>query len=201
MRLFLLRHPLPHIAPGACYGATDIPAAAGEAQRVLHQLRASASIPPDAPIYSSPLQRCAELARLLGSPTFDARLQEMNFGAWEMRRWDDIPRAEVDAWNDDLAHYRPGGGESVSEVAQRILAFRSELLRRRHEHAVIVCHAGTIRLLMACQDIFFTTHSSNIADDITNVITYEITREIALRAARTAHQIGYGKMTLLEATR
>lgn len=197
MRLFLLRHPLPQIAPGVCYGATDIPAAAGETRRVLHQLRASASIPPGAPIYSSPLQRCAELARLLGSPTFDARLQEINFGAWEMRRWDDIPCAEVDAWSDDLAHYRPGGGESVLAVAQRILAFRNELLQGQHEHAVIVCHAGTIRLLVACQDVFPVTHSSSNADGM----TYDITHEIALRAARTAHQIGYGEMTLLEASR
>ena len=45
---------------------------------------------------------------------FDARLAELDFGHWEMQSWDGIPRAEVDAWAADVAHYRPGGGESVA---------------------------------------------------------------------------------------
>ncbi|SFV17601.1 histidine phosphatase family protein [Pseudoduganella namucuonensis] len=182
MRLILVRHPQPVVAPGICYGATDLPAAPDDIDRVHTALLASASIPPDAPIYSSPLRRCAALAHRLGTPIFDARLAEMDFGAWEMRAWDDIPRAEVDAWAADLAAYHPGGGESVQEVAERVMAFHAELLRQRHAHAVIVCHAGTIRLLGAC------------ANGLPP-------REVALLAASKPHRLAYGEAVILEANR
>jgi alpha-ribazole phosphatase len=185
MRLILVRHPQPQAPAGICYGSTDLPAVPGEPQRVLAALRASAVIPPSAPIYSSPLQRCTALASLLGNPIYDARLQELHFGDWEMRRWDDIPRHDIDAWVADMAHYRPGGGESATDAAQRVLTFRAGLLQQPHTDAVIVCHAGTMRLLMAC-----------MADD------HGISAaETALRAARHAHRIGYGEAVILEAAR
>ena len=186
MRLILVRHPQPQAAPGVCYGSTDLPCLPGEAERVLAALRASASIPPGAPVYSSPLQRCAALARLLGNPIFDDRLRELHFGAWEMQRWDDIPRAGVDAWAADMAHYRPGGGESAAEAARRVLAFRADLLQRDHADAVVVCHAGAMRLLMA--------YAPGLAGD-------ESATETALRAARSGHHIGYGEAIILEAVR
>lgn len=182
MRLILVRHPQPQAPTGMCYGSTDLPALAGEAERVLAALQAGAIIPPHAPVYSSPLQRCATLAELLGHPTFDARLRELHFGDWEMRHWDSIPRQDIDAWAADMAHYRPGDGESATDAAQRVLAFRAGLLQQPHTEAVIVCHAGTIRLLCA----------------------YEAgmnAEETALRAARAAHRIGYGEAVIVEAIR
>lgn len=147
MELILIRHPLPEVAPGVCYGSSDIPAAA-TALAEGHAALAPQLAPwlaRGVPLYSSPLRRCTALASLLGAYAQDARLQEMDFGAWEMRAWDDIPRAEVDAWAADLLDYRPGGGETVREVAARVQAFLAEL---RHD-AVIVCHAGTMRLMAA----------------------------------------------------
>lgn len=182
MRLILVRHPQPVVAPGVCYGSTDLPATRDDIDRVHATLLASASIPPDAPIYSSPLQRCAALAHRLGTPVFDARLAEMDFGAWEMRAWDDIPRSEVDAWAADLVHYRPGGGENVHQVAERVMAFHAGLLRQRLEHAVIVCHAGTIRLLSACAQ-GLPPH------------------EVALLAASRPHKLAYGQAVIVEASR
>ena len=44
-----------------------------------------------------------------------------------MRPWSDIPRADVDAWNADLLHYRPGGAENVLDVAGRVQAFVADL--------------------------------------------------------------------------
>lgn len=179
MRLILVRHPRPLVAPGVCYGSSDLPADSADIDRVHAALLAGASIPPGTPLYSSPLQRCAALARRLGDPVFDARLAEMNFGAWEMRNWDTIPRAEVDGWAADLAHYHPGGGESVLQVAARMAAFRSELLRQPHAQAAIICHAGTIRLLTALQA----------------ALPLEDT---ALQAAATAQRIGYGQTVILD---
>lgn len=182
MRLILIRHPQPQAEPGLCYGGTDLPALPGEPERVLAALNAGAVIPPGTPVYSSPLRRCAALASLLGIPIYDERLRELHFGDWEMRRWNDIPHHDVDAWAADMTHYRPGGGESAADAAQRVLAFRADLLRQPHQAAAIVCHAGTIRLLSA--------HEPGMS-----------AAETALRAARAAHRIAYGEVVVMEAAR
>lgn len=189
MRLILVRHPRPLVAPGVCYGSSDLPAMPDDIARVHAALLASASIHPGMPLYASPLQRCAVLAERLGAHTLDARLAEMDFGAWEQRNWDDIPRAEIDAWAADLVHYRPGGGESVLQVAARVAAFRAELLQQhqsqhQHQQAAIICHAGSIRLLMALDQ--------GLKAGLTLA-------EIALRAAAAPHNIAYGEAVILEA--
>lgn len=148
MRLYLVRHLAPLAAPGICYGRTDLEVDRGATAAALPGLRAG--LPPNAPLISSPLRRCASLARALGDDVrFDARLAELDFGHWEMQSWDSIPRAEVDAWAADVAHYRPGGGESVADMARRICAFHDELMDENLPQAIVVCHAGAIRLLAA----------------------------------------------------
>ncbi|WP_374011281.1 histidine phosphatase family protein [Massilia sp. Se16.2.3] len=165
--------------PGLCYGSSDVEADEAQAMQVHAALRAQ-GLPGSMPVYASPLRRCAELARRLGpAPVFDARLSEMDFGSWEMRSWDAIPRAEVDAWAADLLRYRPGGGESVLQVAERVAAFRRDLRARGHAQALVLCHAGTIRLLSALQG----GQSLEMA---------------ALQAASTPHQVGYGEVILLK---
>jgi len=179
MRLYLLRHPRPDVAAGLCYGASDV-ATADTEQRQLHAALHAQGLPGAMPVYASPLRRCAELARrLCADPVFDGRLAEMDFGSWEMRGWDNIARAEIDAWAGDLLRYRPGGGESVLQVARRVAAFRDDLYRKNHAEALVVCHAGTIRLLSAL-------HGG------------EAVETAALQAARRPHHIGYGELLLLK---
>lgn len=179
MQLFLVRHPPPDIAPGLCYGRSDVAASSAAIAQAAARLR-DAGLPGTLPVLASPLARCALLARELGVPVaLDARLAEMDFGAWEMRSWDAIPRAEVDAWAANLLHYRPGGGESVLDVARRVAAFRDELRQARHPGALLVCHAGTMRLLSAL-------HAGGGIE------------EAALQAASSPHRIGYGEVILLK---
>ena len=166
MKLILVRHPQPLVAAGVCYGSTDLAIAPGELERVAATLQ----LPAGLPLYSSPLRRCAELAaRLSAAPHHDARLAEMHFGAWEMQPWDAIPRGHIDAWAADTVNYRPGDGESVLQMAQRIDAFYNELA----SDAIIICHAGTMRLLAA--------RHAGLAP-----------AQMALKAAQTAHHIAYG---------
>jgi alpha-ribazole phosphatase len=175
MNLILVRHPQPLVAPGVCYGSTDLPIAPGQLEHTLAALQ----LPADMPIYSSPLRRCAELAeRLTPAPHYDSRLVEMHFGAWEMQPWDSIPRADIDAWAADMVHYHPGGGESVLHMAERIAAFYTDL-QRQHAQAIIICHAGAMRLLCA-------RHAGLPP------------AAMALQAAQAAHQIPYGGMLVLK---
>ena len=184
MKLHLVRHPQPDVTPGLCYGATDVPVTEAELSRVQAMLEAQ-GLPGRWPVYASPLQRCALLARRLQPATLaiDARLAEMNFGCWEMRAWSDIPRNEVDAWAADLLRHRPGGAENVLDVARRVSGFIETLRAGARdadcEEALVICHAGTIRLLLAMQ----------------TVLPLE---QAALQAAATPHRIGYGEIIMLE---
>ncbi|MBA5640268.1 histidine phosphatase family protein [Duganella sp. LX20W] len=183
MRITLIRHPQPQVATGVCYGSTDLPVARQQIDLVHAAL--AGILPASAPLYSSPLRRCADLATQLTPlpPMHDARLAEMHFGAWEMHRWDDIPRAEIDAWAADPVHYHPGGGESVLQMATRVAAFyaalRANAQADARPDAIVVCHAGTIRLLMAC-------HAGLAPADM------------AQRAASTPHSIAYGQRIVLQ---
>lgn len=150
MLLYLVRHPQPQIAAGICYGQADIAVSAADNLAAAQALQGC--WPAGTPVFSSPLQRCLALARHLHeAPQQDARLMEMAFGDWERRSWEQIARSEVDAWAADTVHYRPGGGENVLDMAQRILAFIDDLRQSGVAAAVIVSHAGSMRLLQAWQ--------------------------------------------------
>ena len=154
MQLYLIRHPKPEIVSGICYGRSDILSSEVECELVLPALRAA--LPADIPVYSSPLQRCALLANHLHpAPVFDPRLMEMDFGDWELKSWDQIPRAEIDAWAADVSNYRPGGAENVIEMATRVIHFLQDvkniMMNAGQQHLAVVCHAGTMRLMLAYQ--------------------------------------------------
>ena len=180
MKLLLVRHPQPDVDPGLCYGASDVPVAEAELARV-HAALDAAGLPGRLPVYASPLQRCALLARRLRPHDLriDARLAEMDFGRWELRPWSAIPRAEVDAWAADLLDHRPGGAENVRDVAHRVAGFMDDLRTGAGDEAVAICHAGTIRLLLAMRA------GLPLA-------------EAALQAAATPHRIAYGEILSLE---
>jgi alpha-ribazole phosphatase len=149
LRLWLVRHPRPDVPAGLCYGAADVPIVDAHLEELINAL--PSRLPRDADLYSSPLSRCLRLARGLqtagfASPRVDSRLREMDFGAWEGQRWSDLPRVQIDAWRDDLAHYVPPRGESVSALAERGHAFVRSLPEGRD--AVVVTHAGIIQTLL-----------------------------------------------------
>lgn len=179
MRIYLVRHPRPEVPAGHCYGRSDLAANEADVERVLAAL-ANQGLPGAMPVYASPLARSAVLAqRLSPAPAFDARLAEMDFGAWEMHSWDDIPRSEIDAWSADLLHYRPGGGESVMDVAARVAGFDADIRRAGHAQALVICHAGAMRLM----------HSLHLGGTLADA---------ALRAAQAPHRIDYGEVMMLE---
>lgn len=147
MDLFLIRHPQPDVAPGLCYGRSDVGLAADPAAEAR---RLRAHLPAGAPVYSSPLGRCRALAeRLAPEPILDGRVAEMHFGDWELRRWEEIDRAELDAWSADLPGFAPPGGESAGQMLRRTLHFVSELQATSHPAAAIVTHGGVLRVLLA----------------------------------------------------
>lgn len=159
MKLWLVRHAQPLVEAGVCYGASDMPADAA-ATRDCAALFAPL-LPPGLTLWSSPLQRCTQLAQALLALRpdltlrLDARLAEMDFGCWEGVRWDDIPRAAFDDWTANFGAARFGGRESVNELLQRVAAVRSET-QALDQDAAWVTHAGVLRA-MALLDQGLTT--------------------------------------------
>ena len=150
MQLILVRHTRPLVSGNVCYGVTDLELAStfdDEATRIVDTL------PPAQRLVTSPLQRCRRLAERIGAaqsltPVIDARLREMDFGAWEGVPWDAIPRAELDAWAADFHHARPHGGESVHMLFERARAAVADFRRSGLSH-IVVTHAGIIKAVRA----------------------------------------------------
>lgn len=195
MHLHLVRHPAPILDKSYCYGSSDVAVAPGTLELCCE--RVSLLLPRGAPIISSPLQRCADLALALAqaldieSIALDIGLQEMHFGSWELRAWDDIAWAEVEAWNRDLLHHAPGGGETLLEVAQRVWDVFDALRRGGDAQAIVVCHGGSIRMLRACA-AWHAEHGADTAPDSSAM------EAIALRAAADKRDIGFGELITLE---
>lgn len=144
MELYLIRHPRPQVAPGVCYGQTDL-GLAEPAAEVAARLRPL--LPADFTLYASPLARARLLAEALGTPRLDPRLKEIHFGEWEGRSFDDIGKPALDAWADAPLDFAPPGGESPRQMAARAHAFLAELRADAPAAAVVVAHGGPLRAI------------------------------------------------------
>jgi alpha-ribazole phosphatase len=148
MTLWLVRHAKPLVEQGVCYGALDVAADATATREAAGAL--AAALPHSVTVHASPLQRCEQLALVLRGlrPDLaywtDARLAEMDFGAWEGRRWDAIARSELDAWTDAFATWRCGGGECVQDFMARVAAAWDDACVQ-DPPTVWITHAGVIR--------------------------------------------------------
>ncbi len=174
MDLYLVRHTRPDIADGLCYGRLDPPLPAGfdDDARSL-----KARLPPPSRVITDDSLRCRRLAALLIEPhaalgatgpttspaatpppatnpdaggpfTIDRRLREIDFGHWEGRDWNDIPRAQTDAWANDMWNGAPPGGESYAAWHARVHDAWETLLRLDDEVMVIVAPIGPLRALI-----------------------------------------------------
>jgi len=151
MEIHLIRHTAPDIEKGICYGQSDVPLVKPfEAEFLyLQQQLAPVDI-----IYSSPLSRCKILADYLGRERSipvveDARLMELNFGAWEMKRWDDIDPAALLPWMDNYERMCCPEGESYNDLVARVQAFVAAVRGLGLPGIAVVTHGGTIRAFYA----------------------------------------------------
>jgi len=150
LKLWLLRHARVALEPGLCYGASDVPADADLTRQAAES--AATLLPAGLPLTVSGLLRAQQLARALATlrsdlpvVRIDPRLNEMDFGQWELQRWDVIPRNAFDAWMADFAHHRFGGAESTQQVIERVADALDAQRVAGVPEAVWVTHAGVIR--------------------------------------------------------
>jgi alpha-ribazole phosphatase len=143
------RHPPAQGAAGRCIGRTDLAVDPRKAKRLAHRVRAHArrhGLPRVA--WVSTLRRARDVGAWLRRWGWqlhvDARLVEVDFGAWDGERWADIAWSQVRVWENDLLHHAPGGGESLAQLMQRVQAFVADVAGAR----VLVTHGGWINALL-----------------------------------------------------
>ena len=152
-QVLLVRHG--EVSPacrGLCYGQSDVrlsPAGEEQSLRLVAELAAL----PITQLFHSGLGRTSFLADRVaaraGVPAVgDPDLRERDFGAWELRAWDDI-YAEVGSAMDGLlldpGGYAPPGGETTFALRDRVLRWYGRL----PEEGVIVAitHGGPVAAL------------------------------------------------------
>ncbi|MFT6677184.1 MAG: putative phosphoglycerate mutase [Sulfitobacter sp.] len=104
----------------------------------------------DATLWSSPLLRAADTARLVTgrAPQTDPALIEMNWGDWEGLKGVDL-RADPAVGYRDIEDwgwaYTPPNGESPAALRDRLIPWAEALTGDN----VAVCHIGVMRVLLA----------------------------------------------------
>jgi len=162
VRLFHIRHgQTDWNVEGRLQGQTDIPInalgreqAAANGARLGELLRREGLDPAGLRWFASPLGRARESLRLAAEgakvsiePVLDDRLKEVGFGDWSGWTYDELSQGGqaslVRKRKQDKWTFRPPGGESYVELAERVGAWLSELA----EDTVAVSHGGVFRVL------------------------------------------------------
>lgn len=148
MEITLIRHTSVDVAPGVCYGQTDVPLKGSfeqEAAATAARLKELEKNPFDR-VFTSPLSRCVLLANYCGyaDAQRDDRLKELNFGAWEMQRFDRIQDPRLQEWYTDYLHVAATNGESFLMQYQRVSNFLEELKQQEYQRVAIFAHGGVL---------------------------------------------------------
>ncbi len=155
--IYLARHgETDYNAEGRFQGQGDVPLNARGREQA-HELAAAAEGHGLRALWSSPLPRALETARIVGDhlklePRPDPRFMETGTGRWTDRLQDEVAREEPEAWAAYHATdpgFRFPGGESLAEQMERVV---DGLVAVTHEGALpalVVCHRGVVRVARA----------------------------------------------------
>ncbi len=145
MKLLLIRHTSVDVPKGVCYGQTDVPLADSFEYEALNVKEKLSKYDIDV-AYTSPLTRCRKLADSCGwkNAIVDERLMEMNFGEWEMKRYDEISDPRLQYWYEDFMNVAATGGESSMMQRDRFLDFLKSLDPGDNKTVAVFTHGGIL---------------------------------------------------------
>ncbi|KDE19559.1 phosphoglycerate mutase [Acetobacter aceti 1023] len=150
--VLLVRHAPVQVAQGICYGRQEVALRPGW-ESIVSGLSVLAKGAVCQVLYSSPAQRCWQMALHLAKSAgmelrVDHRLAELSFGKWEGLPWQDIDRTLLDEWAQNPESFAPPEGESGQDLYKRIRSFWHEMCQRE-ENVCVLSHGGPLRLLSA----------------------------------------------------
>lgn len=154
MEITLIRHTSVDVPKGVCYGQTDVPLKESflqEAAQTAEQLKEYAF---DA-VFVSPLSRCTRLAEYCGYPDAvrDERIKELDFGEWEMQKFDEIHDPRLQEWYSDYFNVAATGGESFMMQLRRVSEFLDEVRSKKYQRVAVFAHGG----VLLCAQIYAGT--------------------------------------------
>ena len=136
MEIYLIRHTSVDVPAGYAYGQTDVPLKPTFEEEA-EEVKKGLSDHTFDKVWTSPLTRCVRLANYCGFPEAERedRIKEVNFGEWEMKKWDDLTDPRLELWYKDWIHLPAGGGESYENQCRRVAQFLDELRHSGHTDA------------------------------------------------------------------
>ncbi|PCH77194.1 MAG: phosphoglycerate mutase [Flavobacteriaceae bacterium] len=148
--IYLIRHTKPLIAPGICYGQSDLEVSDSFMDEVA-VIQSKISIDDSFVCISSPLKRCRKLAEALcynKTILYENALKELDFGDWENIAWNHIPKKTLKEWSDNFVVNVPPNGESLQQLSNRVLNFWKTLDHTTTNY-IITAHDGVLRVILA----------------------------------------------------
>ena len=137
-------------------GHGDVPLTAfGEDQ--YHQLKPRLDPDRISALYTSDLSRTVRGGEILGrylgvEPVKVPQFRELNCGAWQGHTLAEIQSSRPGEWAArlaDLENFRADGGESLADLAARVLPALAEIVaRHRGEEVLVVAHGGVNRVIL-----------------------------------------------------
>ena len=170
MNIYFIRHTAVYNPNKLCYGQSEIPLEENFTVD-FDWIKDHLSIEENTSFFSSPFRRCSKLASYLSDDTFkiEERISELNFGNWEMKPWVQIDEKELNPWMEDFVNYAPTQGESFNDLYNRSVDFFEDLTHSTSNDAVVVCHAGVIRAILAYILDFPLENAFNIQIDYSSI--------------------------------
>ncbi|KMJ44025.1 alpha-ribazole phosphatase [Xenorhabdus khoisanae] len=155
MRIFLVRHGQTQAnIDGVFCGKTDLPLTEVGVKQAQQLAIALKNITFQS-VHCSKKQRAHQTAQIISSSGIqnDSRLNELDFGAWELRHHENIAKEDPQAWSRWLVDWQQGcppEGESFRHFAERVKEYTEELRSDAVSvNRLIVAHQGVLGLLLA----------------------------------------------------
>lgn len=158
-RFCLVRHgETPWNREGRYQGQSDVPLSEvgrSQARLLARELQGQ----PITAIYSSDLERASKTADIIAETlalhvVLEPRLREIDQGQWEGRLVRAIRSSYSQLWNErevEPAQFRPPGGETVAEVADRVYAALDDMTKLERRDVILVVSHGLALATVICR--------------------------------------------------
>ncbi len=106
-------------------------------------------------IYTSPMKRCIDTARIIKggrTPEIMDELCELDFGSWEGLNYKECREKnpeEFRKWSVDYRNTAPPEGEKYADFYYRVKEFYDQILILKEGTILIVAHKGVLQLLVS----------------------------------------------------
>lgn len=154
--MWLVRHgALPQVFPRRFVGQSDLALSDQGREQAVGLASALSGIPFESAV-SSDLARCLETARIILAGRdvpfrIEAGLREIRLGEWEGLTVAEVRKrfpGHYEARGEDIAGFRPQGGESFRDVRMRAVAALEAVVRTSRGEVLVVAHGGVNRCLL-----------------------------------------------------